>query len=61
MRHFVADASHELRTPLTSIAGYIDVLSRREVVDPATLQASLATMQQESTRMTRLVNDLLML
>ena len=61
MRHFVADASHELRTPLTSIAGYIDVLGRREVVDPETLQTSLAAMQQESARMTRLVNDLLML
>ncbi|HEV2013685.1 MAG TPA: ATP-binding protein [Candidatus Dormibacteraeota bacterium] len=61
MRHFVADASHELRTPLTSIAGYIDVLGRRDVVDPETLQASLAAMQQESTRMTRLVNDLLTL
>jgi signal transduction histidine kinase len=61
MRHFVADASHELRTPLTSIAGYIDVLGRREVVDADTLQASLAAMQQESTRMTRLVNDLLTL
>ena len=61
MRHFVADASHELRTPLTSIAGYIDVLGRREVVDPETLQASLAAMQQESARMNRLVNDLLTL
>ena len=61
MRHFVADASHELRTPLTSIAGYIDVLGRRESVDPDTLQASLAAMQQESSRMTRLVNDLLTL
>jgi two-component system OmpR family sensor kinase len=61
MRHFVADASHELRTPLTSIAGYIDVLGRREVVDAETLQTSLAAMQQESARMTRLVNDLLTL
>ena len=61
MRHFVADASHELRTPLTSIAGYIDVLGRRDVVDGETLQASLAAMQQESARMTRLVNDLLTL
>jgi two-component system OmpR family sensor kinase len=61
MRHFVADASHELRTPLTSIAGYIDVLGRRDVVDAETLQASLAAMQQESYRMTRLVNDLLTL
>jgi two-component system OmpR family sensor kinase len=61
MRHFVADASHELRTPLTSIAGYIDVLSRRETVDAQTLQTALTAMQQESDRMTRLVNDLLTL
>ena len=61
MRHFVADASHELRTPLTSIAGYIDVLGRRESVDPQTLRESLSAMRQESQRMTRLVNDLLTL
>src|SRR3989441_1950831 len=61
MRHFVAAAPPELRTPLTSIAGYIDVLGRRDVVDAETLQASLAAMQQESARMTRLVNDLLTL
>src|SRR3989454_9974189 len=61
MRHFVADASHELRTPLTSIAGHLDWLGRRDVVDAETLQASLAAMQQESARMTRLVNDLLTL
>lgn len=61
MRHFLADASHELRTPLTSIAGYIDVLRRRQLVDPETLQSSLLAMQQESLRMTRLVNDLLTL
>jgi two-component system OmpR family sensor kinase len=61
MRHFLADASHELRTPLTSIAGYIDVLGRRNEVDAETLRASLETMQRESQRMTRLVNDLLTL
>lgn len=61
MRHFVADASHELRTPLTSIAGYIDVLSRRDSVDPETLRESLVAMERESSRMTRLVNDLLTL
>src|SRR5439155_590817 len=53
MRHFVADASHELRTPLTSIAGYIDVLGRRQNVDSETLHESLRAMQQESSRMTR--------
>jgi len=61
MRQFVADASHELRTPLTSIAGYIDVLGRRQAVDMDLLQTSLRAMQQQSGRMTRLVNDLLTL
>lgn len=61
MRQFVADASHELRTPLTALAGYIDVLGRRDSVDPDTLQSSLAAMQRESGRMTRLVTDLLTL
>ncbi len=61
MRQFVADASHELRTPLTALAGYIDVLGRRDSVDPKTLQSSLAAMQRESGRMTRLVTDLLTL
>jgi len=61
MRQLVADASHELRTPLTALAGYIDVLGRRDSVDPETLQSSLAAMQRESGRMTRLVTDLLTL
>jgi two-component system, OmpR family, sensor kinase len=61
MRQFVADASHELRTPLTAIAGYLDVLARREEVDPATLREALEAMKRESSRMTRLVNDLLTL
>jgi two-component system OmpR family sensor kinase len=61
MRQFVADASHELRTPLTALAGYIDVLGRRDSVDPEILQSSLAAMQRESGRMTRLVTDLLTL
>jgi two-component system OmpR family sensor kinase len=61
MRQFVADASHELRTPLTAIAGYIDILGRRSSVDQEMLQTSLAVMQKESARMTRLVNDLLTL
>jgi two-component system, OmpR family, sensor kinase len=61
MRQFVGDASHELRTPLTSIAGYLDVLLRRDQIDPNTLQSSLGAMQRESMRMTKLVNDLLTL
>ena len=61
MRQFVADASHELRTPLTAIAGYLDVLARRDEIDPLTLHDALEAMKRESARMTRLVNDLLTL
>lgn len=61
MRQFVGDASHELRTPLTSIAGYLDILGRRPVVEAQLLQTSLDAMRQETTRMTRLINDLLTL
>ncbi len=61
MRQFVGDASHELRTPLTSIAGYLDVLGRRPVVEAPLLQTSLEAMRQETSRMTRLINDLLRL
>ncbi len=61
MRQFVGDASHELRTPLTALGGYLDVLLRQSPFDAETLQSALAAMQRESTRMNRLVNDLLQL
>lgn len=61
VRRFVADASHELRTPLASIRGYAE-LSRREpepVPDPIT--HALGRIESEATRMTALVEDLLLL
>lgn len=61
VRQFVADASHELRTPLASIRGYAE-LSRREPepVPPAVTHA-LARVESEATRMSALVDDLLLL
>lgn len=59
IRQFVADASHELRTPLTTIAGYAE-LARRQG-DQATAAAALAKVEEESARMTTLVEDLLLL
>jgi len=58
MRRFVQDASHELRTPLAVIQGEADVaLSRdRSAVE---YKESLATIQEESRRLSRLVDDLL--
>jgi heavy metal sensor kinase len=63
---FVADASHELRTPLTAIRGNVDVLSRQARVHDHRLTASeispaLDDIRQESDRMRRLLDDLLLL
>ena len=58
MRRFVADASHELRTPLSVIRGEADVALSRER-SAAEYQQSLATILDESRRLTRLVDDLL--
>jgi two-component system OmpR family sensor kinase len=60
VRQFVADASHELRTPLTTIAGYTE-LARRRPDDPSAVRTALAKVQDESGRMTALVEDLLLL
>ena len=66
MRRFVADASHELRTPLASIRGYSELSLRaleREDSPGAreTTETSLERIQAQSLRMTRLVEDLLLL
>ncbi|WP_435747674.1 sensor histidine kinase [Nocardioides sp. SYSU DS0663] len=60
VRQFVADASHELRTPLATIAGYTE-LARRRPDDVGASATALAKVAEESTRMTSLVEDLLLL
>ncbi len=60
-KRFIADASHELRTPITALKGYLDVLRRGKVRDPAVLEPALASMSQEAERMRKLVIDLLAL
>ncbi|WP_308108615.1 sensor histidine kinase [Streptomyces antimicrobicus] len=61
VRQFVADASHELRTPLASIRGYAELTRRgREEAGPDTRHA-LGRIEAEATRMTGLVEDLLLL
>lgn len=61
VRQFVADASHELRTPLASIRGYAELTRRgREEVGPDTRHA-LGRIESEASRMTLLVEDLLLL
>ena len=56
---FVANVSHELRTPLTAIRGSVDALLDES--DPPTQQRFLAIIARHTTRMERLVADLLRL
>jgi len=60
MRQFLADASHELRTPLTSIRGYAE-LSRLQSASGEAADDSMRRIELEGTRMSRLVEDLLVL
>jgi two-component system phosphate regulon sensor histidine kinase PhoR len=59
-RDFVANVSHELRTPLTVIAGYLETLEGSGMA-PAAWERPLSQMQEQTERMTSLVNDLLLL
>ena len=61
LRRFVADASHELRTPLTSIRGYAELFRRGAAQRPDDLAKSMTRIESEATRMSTLVDDLLML
>src|SRR5439155_19849657 len=64
MRQFLADASHELRTPLTSIRGYAELARMRRAVQgerEADHADNLDRIESEGTRMSRLVDDLLLL
>jgi two-component system, OmpR family, sensor kinase len=59
LRQFVADASHELRTPLATIAGYTELARRRP--DDGNVRTALDKVEEESARMTTLVEDMLLL
>jgi signal transduction histidine kinase len=58
---FVANVSHELRTPLTSIKGTIETLRDGAVDDIRVRDRFLETVETETDRLIRLVNDLLVL
>jgi two-component system, OmpR family, sensor kinase len=60
MRQFLADASHELRTPLTSIRGYAE-LARMQRAAGNEVEDNLSRIEFEGTRMSRLVEDLMLL
>ncbi len=61
LRQFLADASHELRTPLTSIRGYAELFRRGASQRPEDLVTVMRAIEDESTRMSLLVDDLLLI
>jgi two-component system OmpR family sensor kinase len=61
MRQFLADASHELRTPLTSIRGYAELSRLRRANGDTEHADTMDRIESEGTRMSRLVEDLLLL
>ena len=60
-RDFVADVSHELRTPLTTIRGNLALLHRAPPIPAEEREDVLTDLEEESDRLIRLVNDLLIL
>ncbi len=58
---FVANASHELRTPLAALSGFIETLQGSARDDAKARERFLAIMQQQASRMARLIDDLLSL
>ncbi len=60
-RAFVADASHELRTPLTVIRGQLELLAAQPKPSELEVRRVEGLVQAEIGRITRLVDDLLLL
>lgn len=61
VRQFVADASHELRNPLAAIRGYAELTRRSREEMPADAAYAMSRVESEAERMSRLVEDLLLL
>jgi two-component system OmpR family sensor kinase len=61
LRRFVADAAHELRTPLTSLRGYAELYRAGALADETGVTNAMGRIEAEGARMSRLVDDLLLL
>ncbi len=60
--NLIDTVSHEFRTPLTSIKGYSSRLMRTDItIDKATLNKSLKVIKQQTERLSRMVEDLLVI
>lgn len=60
-KEFVANVSHELKTPITSIQGFVETLKMTDNLDEDTKNRFLTIIENETTRLTRLIDDILLL
>ncbi|WP_155299948.1 sensor histidine kinase [Deinococcus kurensis] len=60
-QRFVEDASHELRAPMTVLRGNLDLLRQYPRMDAAERAEVVADMDRETWRLSRLIEDLLLL
>ena len=61
-RDFVANASHELRTPMAIINGYLEnLLDDNLLEEPETARKFLETMNKHGQRISRLIEDMLVI
>jgi len=59
-RQLLADVSHELTTPITAMRGYLETLTMPEIaLDEATRARYLAVISDETSRLERIIGDLL--
>lgn len=56
---FVSSVSHELKTPLTSIRMYAELLLSKRVTDEGRIKTYLSIIVDESSRLSRLINNVL--
>ena len=58
-KEFTSNIVHELRTPLTYISGYTHVLKEKIYSSPEEAESYLTTIEKETIRFNKLINDLI--